>query len=161
MPAGPEPVNLPSGLVRELTRFSSRRRPVWECDISHATTLRAEVPLEVSNIFQFGQFGTVPSLYRRCEPSPKLPKTGSELLPRLPPPTCLRPVSGVGLGPFCMGFLLRPATVVSKRMFLLNQPMLTTYPLLASLRGKIIFFLMPRWNVSISGNLSPPPLLSM
>ena len=29
------------------------------------------------------------------------PGMGSGLLPRLPPPTCSRPVSGVGLGPFC------------------------------------------------------------
>ena len=29
------------------------------------------------------------------------PGAGSGLLPRLPPPTCSRPVSGVGLGPFC------------------------------------------------------------
>jgi len=27
--------------------------------------------------------------------------TGLGLLPRLPPPTCARPVSGVGLGPSC------------------------------------------------------------
>jgi hypothetical protein len=29
------------------------------------------------------------------------PSAGSGHLPRLPPPTCSRPVSGVGLGPFC------------------------------------------------------------
>ena len=29
------------------------------------------------------------------------PGVGLGLLPRLPPPTCSRPVSGVGLGPFC------------------------------------------------------------
>jgi hypothetical protein len=32
------------------------------------------------------------------------PRAGSGLLPRLPPPTCSRPVSGAGLGLFCAGF---------------------------------------------------------
>jgi hypothetical protein len=35
------------------------------------------------------------------------PGAGPGLLPRLPPPTCSRPVSGVGLGLFCMRFFYR------------------------------------------------------
>ena len=60
------------------------------------------------------------------------PGVGLGLLPRLPPPTCSRPVSGVGLGPFCSAasccglpaptrhqfFALRFATLVIKRICL-------------------------------------------
>jgi hypothetical protein len=46
------------------------------------------------------------------------PGAGSGLLPRLPPPTCSRPVSGVGLGPFCYAaFLLRSPGPCSPTVF--------------------------------------------
>jgi hypothetical protein len=43
-----------------------------------------------------------PHYYRDLEHGPG---AGSGLLPRLPPPTCLRPVSGMGLGPYVSRFL--------------------------------------------------------
>jgi hypothetical protein len=65
------------------------------------------------------------------------PGAGSGLLPQLPPPTCSRPVSSVGLGLYCMRFctavsrpllsycsslcdlrLMSMVTFVSKRMLL-------------------------------------------
>ena len=46
------------------------------------------------------------------------PGAGSGLLPRLPPPTCSRPVSGVGVGPFCYAaFLLRSPGPCSLTVF--------------------------------------------
>jgi hypothetical protein len=152
VPAGPEPVSLPSGLVRELTRFSSRRRPVWECDISHATTLERRFRWRC--LIFFNSASSVPYRPSSVGASPRLNslKRGRGFCPGSRRPRACVPSVVWDWDLFVWGFhsaVSRPPTVVSKRMFLLNQPMLTTYPLLASLRGKRIFFLMPRWNVSI------------
>ena len=45
------------------------------------------------------------------------PGVGSGLLPRLPPPTCSRPVSGVGLGPFVMRLLCCSLPAPARRQF--------------------------------------------
>ena len=65
------------------------------------------------------------------------PGVGSELLPRLPPPTYSRPVSGVGLGPFCYAASLpwspgpcpRPVSHCDLRLFVIKRMLL---PLLSS-----------------------------
>ena len=45
------------------------------------------------------------------------PGVGSGLLPRVPPPTCSRPVSGVGLGPFVMRLLCCSLPAPARRQF--------------------------------------------
>jgi hypothetical protein len=46
---------------------------------------------------------------------------GSGLLPRFPPPTCSRPVSGVGLGVFCIRFLTAASRPLLSTVFALRS----------------------------------------
>ena len=64
------------------------------------------------------------------------PGAGSGILPRLPPPTCSRPVSGVGLGLLSCGFLAA-----------VSRPLLSVYFSLCDLR----VFVNKRMLLSVCG----------
>jgi hypothetical protein len=80
------------------------------------------------------------------------PGVGSGLWPRLPPPTCSRPVSGVGLGPFLFCGLLAAV----------SRPLLAYCFSLCDLRPfvitRMLFHKAPYFKASYSDELIPNPL---
>ena len=76
--------------------------------------LRAPLPPSTDSLGSTGLRPIPPHYYRDPAHGPGV---GSGLLPRVPPPTCSRPVSGVGLGPFVMRLLCCSLPAPARRQF--------------------------------------------